>query len=78
MARALLTEDRDEEAELVLRKTLARDPGNAMAHDLLGICSPRSLAGSTMRGTCSSAQIAIRRRCWREATTDLCLPRVTN
>src|SRR5882762_1578133 len=35
-ARALLTEDRDHEAELVLRKTLARDPGNAMAHDLLG------------------------------------------
>jgi tetratricopeptide (TPR) repeat protein len=35
-ARALLTEDRDQEAELVLRKTLARDPGNAMAHDLLG------------------------------------------
>src|SRR5450432_273708 len=35
-ARALLTEDRDGEAELVLRKTLARDPGNAMAHDLLG------------------------------------------
>jgi len=35
-ARALLTEDRDDEAELVLRKTLARDPGNAMAHDLLG------------------------------------------
>src|SRR5882672_5216616 len=35
-ARALLTEDRDEEAELVLRKTLARDPANAMAHDLLG------------------------------------------
>jgi Flp pilus assembly protein TadD len=35
-ARALLTEDRDQEAELVLRKTLAREPGNAMAHDLLG------------------------------------------
>jgi tetratricopeptide (TPR) repeat protein len=35
-ARALLTEDRNQEAELVLRKTLARDPGNAMAHDLLG------------------------------------------
>lgn len=35
-ARALLTEDRNEEAELVLRKTLARDPGNATAHDLLG------------------------------------------
>jgi Flp pilus assembly protein TadD len=35
-ARALLTEDRDQEAELVLRKTLARNPGNAMAHDLLG------------------------------------------
>ena len=35
-ARALLTEDRDQEAELVLRKTLALDPGNAMAHDLLG------------------------------------------
>jgi len=29
-ARALLTEDRDEEAELVLRKTLARDPGERM------------------------------------------------
>jgi tetratricopeptide (TPR) repeat protein len=35
-ARALLTEERNEEAELVLRKTLARDPCNAMAHDLLG------------------------------------------
>jgi tetratricopeptide (TPR) repeat protein len=35
-ARALLTEDRNHEAELVLRKTLARDPRNAMAHDLLG------------------------------------------
>ena len=36
MARALLTEARDQEAEKVLRQTLARDPGNAMAHDLLG------------------------------------------
>jgi tetratricopeptide (TPR) repeat protein len=36
MARALLTEDRNQEAEQVLRQTLARDPGNAMAHDLLG------------------------------------------
>jgi tetratricopeptide (TPR) repeat protein len=35
-ARALLTEDRDQEAELVLRHTLARDPGDAMAQDLLG------------------------------------------
>jgi tetratricopeptide (TPR) repeat protein len=35
-ARALLTEDRNQEAELVLRKTLALDPQNAMAHDLLG------------------------------------------
>jgi Flp pilus assembly protein TadD len=35
-ARALLIEDRNQEAELVLRKTLARDPENAMAHDLLG------------------------------------------
>jgi tetratricopeptide (TPR) repeat protein len=35
-ARALLTEDRNQEAELVLRKTLALDPNNAMAHDLLG------------------------------------------
>jgi tetratricopeptide (TPR) repeat protein len=35
-ARALLTEDRNQEAELVLRKTLALDPRNAMAHDLLG------------------------------------------
>ena len=35
-ARALLTEDRNEEAEQVLRRTVARDPGNAMAHDLLG------------------------------------------
>jgi Flp pilus assembly protein TadD len=35
-ARALLTEDRNEEAELVLRKTLSLDPTNAMAHDLLG------------------------------------------
>jgi Flp pilus assembly protein TadD len=35
-ARALLIEDRNEEAEQVLRQTLAVDPGNAMAHDLLG------------------------------------------
>ena len=35
-ARALLTEDRNQEAELVLRQTLARDPGDAIAHDLLG------------------------------------------
>src|SRR5271169_3983693 len=35
-ARALLTEDRNQEAELVLRKTLAHDPKNAIAHDLLG------------------------------------------
>jgi tetratricopeptide (TPR) repeat protein len=35
-ARALLTEERNQEAELVLRKTLAVDPENAMAHDLLG------------------------------------------
>jgi tetratricopeptide (TPR) repeat protein len=35
-ARALLTEDRDVEAERVLRETLAGDPANAMAHDLLG------------------------------------------
>jgi tetratricopeptide (TPR) repeat protein len=35
-ARALLTEGRNKEAEQVLRQTLARDPKNAMAHDLLG------------------------------------------
>ena len=35
-ARALLTENRNQEAEQVLRKTLALDPRNAMAHDLLG------------------------------------------
>ena len=35
-ARALLIEDRNEEAEQVLRRTLALDPENAMAHDLLG------------------------------------------
>jgi tetratricopeptide (TPR) repeat protein len=35
-ARALLTEDRNQEAEQVLRKTLALDPENALAHDLLG------------------------------------------
>ena len=35
-ARALLIEDRNPEAEQVLRQTLARDPRNAMAHDLLG------------------------------------------
>jgi tetratricopeptide (TPR) repeat protein len=35
-ARALLTEGRHQEAEEVLRQTLARDPKNAMAHDLLG------------------------------------------
>jgi tetratricopeptide (TPR) repeat protein len=36
MARALLTEDRNQEAEQVLRQTLARDPASALAHDLLG------------------------------------------
>ena len=35
-ARALLTEDRDRQAERVLKQTLARDPENAMAYDLLG------------------------------------------
>jgi tetratricopeptide (TPR) repeat protein len=35
-ARALLTEGRNQEAEQVLRQTLALDPRNAMAHDLLG------------------------------------------
>ncbi len=35
-ARALLIEDRNQEAEQVLRQMLARDPGNALAHDLLG------------------------------------------
>src|SRR6202011_6142620 len=35
-ARALLIEDRNQEAEQVLRKTLALDPRNAMALDLLG------------------------------------------
>jgi len=34
--RALLAEDRNDEAERVLRRTLALDPGNAIAHDLLG------------------------------------------
>ncbi|MGC2400909.1 MAG: sulfotransferase [Acidobacteriaceae bacterium] len=35
-ARALLTEERNREAEQVLRRTVAREPNNAMAHDLLG------------------------------------------
>ena len=35
-ARALLTEDRNQEAEQALRQTVALDPENAMAHDLLG------------------------------------------
>jgi tetratricopeptide (TPR) repeat protein len=35
-ARALLTEDRNQEAEKVLRETLVADPRNAMAYDLLG------------------------------------------
>ncbi len=35
-ARALLTEDRDQEAEQVLREALVADPANAMAYDLLG------------------------------------------
>jgi len=35
-ARALLTENRNQEAEQVLRQTLALDPKNAIAHDLLG------------------------------------------
>lgn len=34
--RALLIEDRNEEAEQVLRETLVADPKNAMAYDLLG------------------------------------------
>jgi tetratricopeptide (TPR) repeat protein len=36
MARVLLTEDRNQEAEQVLRETLVADPRNAMAYDLLG------------------------------------------
>jgi tetratricopeptide (TPR) repeat protein len=36
MARVLLTEDRNREAEQVLRRTVAQDPTNAMAQDLLG------------------------------------------
>jgi tetratricopeptide (TPR) repeat protein len=35
-ARALLTEDRNQEAEKVLRRTVALEPKNAMAQDLLG------------------------------------------
>ena len=35
-ARALLTQDRNQEAERVLRKTLALEAKNALAHDLLG------------------------------------------
>src|SRR5580658_5555370 len=35
-ARALLTEDRNQEAKQALRETLVADPKNAMAHDLLG------------------------------------------
>ena len=35
-ARALLIEDRNEEAEQVFRETLVADPRNAMAYDLLG------------------------------------------
>lgn len=35
-ARALLIEDRNQEAELVLRKAITYEPENAMAHDLLG------------------------------------------
>src|SRR5208282_3327324 len=35
-ARALLAEDRNQEAEQVLRETLVADPRNAMAYDLLG------------------------------------------
>jgi tetratricopeptide (TPR) repeat protein len=64
-ARALLTEERNEEAERLLRQTLAVDPTNAMAHDLLGNllaefgrfdeaydCFARAIAlGSLMAGT---------------------------
>ena len=35
-ARALLTENRNQEAELVLQQAVAVDPRNAIAHDLLG------------------------------------------
>jgi tetratricopeptide (TPR) repeat protein len=35
-ARALLTENRNQEAEQVLRQAIAVDPENAIAHDLLG------------------------------------------
>jgi tetratricopeptide (TPR) repeat protein len=35
-ARALLIEDRNQEAEQALRETLVADPGNAMAYELLG------------------------------------------
>jgi len=34
--RALLTEDRNQEAESALRQVVALDPNNALAHDLLG------------------------------------------
>jgi len=36
MARAMLIENRNHDAEQVLRHLLSRDPENAMAHDLLG------------------------------------------
>ena len=35
-ARALVIEDRNQEAEQVLREMLVADPRNAMAYDLLG------------------------------------------
>ncbi len=69
-ARALLAEDRNQEAELVLRKTLAADPANAMAHDLLGNLLSE-LAGSRRPAIASSAPLRSR-RCWREATTIWC------
>src|SRR5580700_7403286 len=59
-ARALLTEDRNQEAEKVLRHTLALDPGNAMAHDLLGRSESRSTEGGmeTPSGRRMAARLA--------------------
>ena len=57
-ARALLTENRNQEAEQMLREALALDPRNAMAHDLLGNLLSESGRFDEARG-CFERAIAI-------------------
>ncbi len=51
----------------MLRQTLARDPGNAIAHDLLG--NLLSSTAASMKPANASSARSRSRRCWQEATT---------